>query len=81
MICQECQKSGTTSRVYESYTVTTSLMGEQFYDEEGRQHFHDPNIDTHEYACSKGHKWHHQRTRGCWCGWTGNLEETRHGSE
>lgn len=54
-ICQECKAAGTKSRVSEIQTVTTWLACDRFWDEEGRQHFHDPTDRRDWFKCSNGH--------------------------
>ena len=66
MICQKCQEMGEKSIVYEPYGwFTTAMCGNNFYDEEGKYHVHDPNTSTGTYSCSKGHEWSITRRTSC----------------
>jgi hypothetical protein len=44
---------------------------QNFYDGEGRHHYHDPNTHTVNYSCSNGHQWTEKTSGSCWCGWKG----------
>jgi len=74
--CPECQKLGQTSTVrVDGMGITTLMCAHSFYDEQGRHHYHDPNMTTWQFRCSKGHTW--QETDGpapCWCGWPKSKE-------
>lgn len=75
MICQECKKQGNTSKVYGGNTgFVTAMAVHSYYDEEGREHFHDPNTTTINYHSSNGHKWLESHKGLCWCGWPNNKE-------
>ena len=68
MICPECAKEGKTSCVYPGGSTSTLLMYSHFFDEQGREHFHDPNWTTTHYSCSNGHRWTEEDRPKCWCG-------------
>lgn len=58
MKCPYCVEEGKVSRVrIPSSCVTTCMADEQFYDESGTYHRHDPNTSTSELSCSQGHRW------------------------
>lgn len=64
--CPFCVEANERSRVgYEDATATTLLPVEQFFDEDGRRHVHDPNWRTTAYSCSRGHNWTEARRGGC----------------
>lgn len=67
MICSECLKLGLKSRVYVGRGTTTLIYSAPFYDEDGKYHNHNPNINTTEYSCSNGHKWVEHSKSHCWC--------------
>ena len=69
MICPECKKQGLKSKVYVGVSSQTLVYCKPFYDENGNYHNHDGNITTTYYDCSNGHKWIHEETDSCWCGW------------
>ncbi len=55
MKCPQCIKEGTTSKLYYEYGTSTSMIGNAYYDEEGKYHNHDPNEQSDVYHCSNGH--------------------------
>jgi len=58
MKCKECQEQGLKSKILESGLSFTTCMGVQhFWDEEGREHHHDPNFTRTSFKCSNGHSW------------------------
>ena len=58
MICEECKKEGKTSRINAPSGGLRTCMGtQQYYDEKGRYHSHDPNRTCMVYRCSNGHEW------------------------
>lgn len=57
MKCPTCVAQGERSFVYPGSTSTTALGFQQFYDEEGVWHVHDPNRSTTSYSCSRSHTW------------------------
>jgi hypothetical protein len=69
MICETCRSEGKTSRVYDRGSSMTLLNCTPFYDEQGRQHYHDSNTTTSGYECSNGHSWVVKSKPSCWCGW------------
>lgn len=75
IICSECKKQGLKSKVYPKLGTTTLLYYEPFYDEEGKYHHHDSNINIKNYECSKGHKWSEKSSNSCWYERKGIKEE------
>lgn len=67
MKCPECVKEGKTSRVYEQGGASTAMCTQDFYDEDGRRHHHDPNWHSTSYQCSNGHRWAEKVKHKCWC--------------
>jgi hypothetical protein len=65
MICEQCKADGKTSRVTESFGVTTMMYAPPFYDEQGHYHHHDPNSTTTRYSCSNGHRWEVTTRKPC----------------
>ncbi len=58
MKCEECQKLGVQSKVFvPAGGFRTAMGGEEFYDEIGHHHIHDPNISMASWSCSGGHEW------------------------
>lgn len=36
---------------------TTLMAVDSYWDEDGREHYHDRNVTTTGYFCSRGHRW------------------------
>ena len=67
MICPECIKAGLKSMVYVGGSSSTLMMYDHYFDEDGKEHFHNPNTTTTSYSCSQGHKWVEGTLSKCWC--------------
>lgn len=65
MICEQCKQDGKTSRVSRGLTYVTAMGYDQYYDENGKEHFHDPNKRTTSFACSNGHQFEITRIPKC----------------
>ncbi len=75
MICDECKKEGKISTIQIGPSIRTLMNYQNYYDEKGFAHFHDPNIDTTIYQCSNGHTWYKKTRMGeCRCGWKAEEE-------
>ena len=58
MRCPVCVEQGQTSTVFvPTGGVVTLMLGQRYYDEQGRYHDHDPNSHTYSYSCSNEHRW------------------------
>ncbi len=55
--CRECVATGKRSTVTGGAPMSTLLGTSRYWDKEGNQHIHDPNVTATEYSCSNGHKW------------------------
>ena len=77
MKCPDCESEGKTSIVHSGGTVSTLMLNDMFWDEDGKRHNHDPNWHTASYRCSNGHEWHDRRQRECWCGWPDNKDKNK----
>ena len=56
MFCPECLKQGLTSTLYtQNGGITTDMCVNTFYDENGKYHYHNPNVTSSEWHCSNGH--------------------------
>ena len=79
MKCPECEKENKKSFVYIGYATSTCMCINQFYDEEGKHHYHNPNITTQHYTCSNEHAWTENINSHCWCGenWTGVIVKVK----
>ena len=69
MKCPTCEVEGEKSKVFIGPSMTTLMVAQGFYDEEGQYHLHDPNQRSTTYSCSRDHSWIHGGVRECWCGW------------
>jgi hypothetical protein len=59
MICQKCKAEGKKSRVNVPMGgFSTCMAWQNYYDEDGKYHHHDPNSHSSTYSCSEGHRWH-----------------------
>ena len=68
MRCPSCVLEGKRSKVRINASTTTAMSSDNFYDEEGRLHSHNPNSVRTYYTCSEGHSWFADNKRsGCWC--------------
>jgi len=57
MICNQCVQEGKRSQVRYVETRSSSAYDlDCYYDEDGKQHWHDNRKTTIEYVCSNGHK-------------------------
>ncbi len=65
MKCPKCLEDGLKSKVYTHGGTSTCMMGETYYDEEGKYHDHDPNIHCMKYHCSNGHDFVVSVVYGC----------------
>jgi hypothetical protein len=64
--CPACQKNGQKSTVHEGMSTVTLLSTSRYWDQEGVEHYYDPNIWTTRYSCSNGHSWtEHQQRQHC----------------
>lgn len=57
MKCPECVKEGQKSTVRVRPMASTLMYSNDYYDEDGRWHSHDPNWFSRSYRCSRGHEW------------------------
>lgn len=69
MICKKCQEQGSLSTVRVLGTKKGDIPKDFFFDEEGVEHSHDPNIVTTQLRCSNGHRFEEKSCWGCHCGY------------
>jgi hypothetical protein len=74
--CPLCQQAGQTSIVRVDCTIRTTLAVQNFADEEGMWHYHDPNVTISHYKCSKDHSWSETRYTPCPCGWSAETDRS-----
>lgn len=65
MRCPECDVSGQKSSVFIGLRTTTLMSWQDFYDEKGNFHHHDPNTTSTAYSCSNGHRWREDSQHCC----------------
>jgi hypothetical protein len=64
--CPTCVENGARSRVFvPGHSVATAMAAQDFYDEDGNFHHHDPNSRVQQFSCSEGHAWAEVSTSGC----------------
>lgn len=64
--CRECASEGAKSKVYDHGSSSTLLGGNfSFRDEDGTQHYHDPNKIETMYKCTRGHIFYVTTRRPC----------------
>ena len=80
MRCPECVEAGNEdSVVYVDQTLVTLMCTQHYFDENGTEHFHDPNKHGTECHCSYGHtlvKIHYPRCPVDDCSWNDTVKET-----
>lgn len=69
MICTKCRESGLRSTVHNVGTSQTQMPKEHFFDEDGEEHHHNPNIVRTLFRCSNGHRFEERSSWQCQCGW------------
>ena len=55
MICSKCKEMGQKSTISGGSGYRTAMYFAPYYDEDGKYHYHNGNICTSHYTCSKGH--------------------------
>ncbi len=65
MKCPECMKEGKKSCVMISYSSTTDMGWQPYYDEDGEFHSHNPNWKGRTLSCARGHTWHESYRDQC----------------
>ena len=63
--CPECIMNGETSRVSVACGMITSIGLQQYHDESGEYHSHDPNVTRTDWECSNGHVGDYQSVKKC----------------
>lgn len=84
VICQLCEAENKRSKVYTGLTRATGLGIDDFFDERGFQHVHDPNSRVTSYKCSNGHEWTESEGEVCpcpGCTWPKNVSSKLKGKE
>ncbi len=69
MLCPHCQAAGQRSVV----DIVRCTQGKDpkrtFWDEDGVEHHHNPNVSVTEYRCSNGHTFAERSSWECQCGY------------
>lgn len=65
MICKKCQEAGLRSTIRVLGTKKGQVPKDFFFDEDGVEHSHDPNIVTTLLRCSNGHRMEEKSSWGC----------------
>lgn len=78
MICPACRAAGQRSTVRVALVdgvapgvadVKRRTPSDHFYDEDGAEHTHNPNIIVTVYMCANGHRFQERSSWECWCGY------------
>jgi hypothetical protein len=69
VICKKCKDSGQLSTIRSLGTSQTLMTKDHFFDEQGDEHSHNPNIVTTLFRCSNGHRFQERSSWQCPCGW------------
>lgn len=72
MICEECKKENTTSKIVVKVRRFCGDSGLVFWDELGEKHVHPEFKTISRYYCTNGHSWIEKSYSECHCGWTSN---------
>jgi hypothetical protein len=75
MICPECQRFNQRSIIRITRTTPGSLAKDHYFDEDGVEHTHNPNVVVTEYSCSNGHRFAERSSWQCWCGYKACEQE------
>lgn len=63
--CPFCADEGEISRVYVTEGPTTLMGHQDYHDEAGDYHSHDPNKRQILFRCSRGHRWQRVKKSQC----------------
>lgn len=71
MLCPTCQSTGkrSTVRMHGNRPPGDQKPKDHFFDEDGAEHSHNPNIIRTNYRCSLGHHFFELSSWECWCGY------------
>jgi hypothetical protein len=64
-VCETCVAGDQRYSVTAGSVYTTAMATQQYWDEEGRYHFHNMNTSSQEFYCSNGHRWAEERKNYC----------------
>lgn len=66
VICQRCVNQGTQSVVRSQLQVARrDRFPDEFWDEEGVEHHHDPHFNTRTFRCNNSHTWSVEMKKRC----------------
>lgn len=75
LVCSTCAAGGERSVVHDpGGGWATAMIVHEYYDEDGRHHYHDPNTMSVTYSCSRGHRWTEGVRTACWCGYNAKSD-------
>ena len=69
MICEECREAGLRSIVRVDSSKQSKMASQHFFDEQGQEHSHNPNVAHTFFRCSNGHRFEETSSWECFCGW------------
>ncbi len=65
MICPHCRAANQRSTVEVVRSTSGAEPKKHFFDEDGVEHFHNPNVYVTEFVCSKGHRFAERSSWQC----------------
>jgi len=57
LFCAQCKKEGLSSTIQRGMSTRTVMGTHEYWDEDGKHHYNDPNYTTTGWICSQGHEW------------------------
>ena len=69
VICTKCRDAGLRSTVRVLGTKQTDMPRDVYFDEDGTEHSHNPNLVTTQFRCSNGHRFQEVSSWQCHCGY------------
>jgi hypothetical protein len=75
VLCPVCANTAQRSTVRITRTNSGALPKDHYFDEEGAEHSHNPNIVVTEYSCSNGHRFAERSSWQCHCGYRACEQE------
>lgn len=65
MICPHCRAENQRSVVEVVRSTSGTEPKQHFFDEDGQEHFHNPNVYVTEFTCSNGHRFAERSSYQC----------------
>lgn len=79
LICPTCKAIGLKSQLVSIFNGYATLgHSNDYIDENGQTHWHNPNFSINVYRCSNGHEFKHVKHNNCsvyGCGWSTGMTQ------